>query len=72
MTDRRTYFFLVAGVAVLLVQPIVPQYRWLTITVGSVYFVFAALFAAAHASARHGRPNDSSERRTVDQKTRDD
>ena len=62
MTDRRTYFFLAAGVAVLLIQPVVPKYRWLTITVAIMYFVFAALFTAAHLSARQNRRTESERR----------
>ena len=52
MTDRRTYFFLGAALAVALVQPLVPQYRWITVTVIAIYLVFAALFAAADFSAK--------------------
>lgn len=52
MTDRRTYFFLGAGLVVLIVQPIVPQYRWATVTVAILYLVFAVLFATASISAK--------------------
>lgn len=62
MTDRRTYFFLAAGLAVLLIQPIVPEYRWLTMTVAILYFVFAALFTAANLSARQNNRTESRRR----------
>ncbi|HWB88152.1 MAG TPA: hypothetical protein VG872_02980 [Acidimicrobiia bacterium] len=52
MIDRRTYFFLGAALAVAAVQPLVPQFRWATLTVVAVYLVFAGLFAAADISAR--------------------
>lgn len=52
MTDRRVYFFLVAAVAVALVQPLVPQYRLVTLSVVAIYLIFAALFAAANLSAK--------------------
>lgn len=52
MTDRRTYFFLGAALAVAAVQPLVPQYRWVTLSVVVIYLVFAALFATADFSAR--------------------
>lgn len=52
MTDRRVYFFLGAAVAVAAVQPLVPQYRWVTLSVVGIYLVFAGLFAAADLSAK--------------------
>jgi hypothetical protein len=52
VTDRRTYFFLGAALAVALVQPLVPQYRWLTLSVIVIYLVFAGLFAAADYSTK--------------------
>ena len=56
MTDRRVFFFLSAALIVFLVQPLVPQYRWLTLTVTGVYLLFALAFALASASAtRHAR-----------------
>ena len=58
MTDRRVYFFRVAALVVSLVQPLVPQYRWLTMAVVVVYLVFALAFALASLSAsRHARRN---------------
>lgn len=53
MTDRRTYFFLGAALLVGAVQPLVPQYRWATISMVVIYLVFAVLFAAADISAKH-------------------
>jgi hypothetical protein len=50
MTDRRVYFFLAAAIVVFLVQPLVPQYRWLTLTVTAVYLLFALAFALASLS----------------------
>lgn len=58
MTDRRIYFFLGAALAVAAVQPIVPQYRWATISVAVLYLVFAATYAAASFSARHATRRD--------------
>jgi uncharacterized membrane protein YqjE len=59
--DRRVYFFLVAAVVVLLVQPLVPQYRWLTLAVTVVYLLFALGFGLASISAdRHARRNGAS------------
>ncbi|MGH8913966.1 MAG: hypothetical protein ACRDZM_05545 [Acidimicrobiia bacterium] len=52
MTDRRTYFFLGAGLIVLVIQPIIPQYRWATISVAIIYLAFAILFATASISAK--------------------
>lgn len=52
MTDRRTYFFLASALAVALVQPLVPQYRWATMSVVVIYLLFALLFGAADFSAR--------------------
>ncbi|HJQ76497.1 MAG TPA: hypothetical protein VJ948_04455 [Acidimicrobiia bacterium] len=52
MTDRRTYFFLGAALAVAAVQSLVPQYRWVTMTLVALYLLFAVLFAAADISAR--------------------
>ena len=58
MTDRRVYFFLVAALVVALVQPLVPQYRWLTLAVAVIYLTFALAFALASLSAsRHARRN---------------
>ena len=58
MTDRRVYFFLVAALIVFLVQPLVPQFRWLTLTVTVIYLLFALAFALASLSAdRHARRN---------------
>ena len=51
MTDRRVYFFLVAALLVLLMQPLVPQYRWLTLAVAGIYLLFALAFALASLSA---------------------
>lgn len=53
MTDRRAYFFLGAALAVFLIQPLVPQFRWLTMSVAFIYLVFALMFAAANLSARN-------------------
>lgn len=52
MTDRRAYFFLGAAVAVLLVRPLVPQFRWVTLAVAFIYLVFALAFATANLAAR--------------------
>ena len=52
MTDRRAYFFLAAGLAVVLIQPLVPQFWWLTMSVAFIYLAFALLFATANLSAR--------------------
>jgi uncharacterized membrane protein YqjE len=52
MTDRRAYFFLASALAVILIQPLVPQYRWVTLSVALIYLVFALLFATANLSAR--------------------
>jgi hypothetical protein len=52
MTDRRTYFFLAAGLAVLAIQPLVPQFRWATLAVAIVYILFAIAFAVANVSAK--------------------
>lgn len=52
MTDRRTYFFLGAAVAVALVQPLVPQYRTVTLFVVCLYLLFAVLFATADIAAK--------------------
>ncbi|MGH3667163.1 MAG: hypothetical protein ACRDWF_16105 [Acidimicrobiia bacterium] len=52
MNDRRAYFFLAAALAVLAVQGLVPQYRWLTLSVATLYLVFALAFATANLSAR--------------------
>jgi Ca2+/Na+ antiporter len=58
MTDRRVYFFLAAALVVALVQPLVPQFRWLTLTVIVVYLSFALAFALSSMSAsRHARRN---------------
>jgi hypothetical protein len=56
--DRRVYFFLVAALVVLLVQPLVPQYRWLTLTVTVVYLLFALGFGLASIAAdNHAKRN---------------
>jgi hypothetical protein len=52
MTDRRTYFFLGAALLIVLVQPLIPQYRWATLSVAGLYLVFAVLFAMSNISAR--------------------
>ncbi len=52
MTDRRIYFFLGAAVAVALVQPLVPQYRLVTLSVVVLYLLFAVVFAAADISGK--------------------
>jgi thiol:disulfide interchange protein len=52
MTDRRAYFFLASALAVILIQPLVPQYRWVTLSVALIYLLFALLFATANLSAR--------------------
>jgi Ca2+/Na+ antiporter len=58
MTDRRVYFFLAAAFVVFVVQPLVPQFRWLTLAVIVVYLVFALAFALSSLSARnHARRN---------------
>jgi hypothetical protein len=59
MTDRRTYFFLGAGILVLLIEPLIPQYGWLTMVTGVVYLALAGLFggvsiAQNRASRRNG------------------
>lgn len=51
MTDKRSYFCLGAGVLVLAMEPMVPEYSWATLTIGIVYFVLAALFGLASFSA---------------------
>jgi hypothetical protein len=38
--------------AVLAVGPLIPQYRWATISVAVIYLAFAVLFATADISAR--------------------
>jgi hypothetical protein len=56
--DRRVYFFLIAALVVFLVQPLVPQYRWLTLTVTGIYLLFALAFALASISAdNHAKKN---------------
>jgi thiol:disulfide interchange protein len=56
--DRRVYFFLVAAVVVFLVQPLVPQFRWLTLTVTVIYLLFALAFALASIAAdNHAKRN---------------
>lgn len=58
MKDRRVYFFLAAALVVFLVQPLVPQFRWLTLTVTVIYLLFALAFAVASMSAdNHARKN---------------
>lgn len=58
MKDRRVYFFLVAALLVFLVQPLVPQFRWLTLTVTGIYLLFALGFGMASISAdKHARRN---------------
>jgi hypothetical protein len=58
LTDRRAWFFLAAGIAVILVQPLIPQYRWAAVSVAILYLTFAALFAFASISAnRAGHHN---------------
>ena len=52
MTDRRVYFSLGAGLIVLMIQPVIPQYRWAIIAVAVVYLAFAVLFALANLSAK--------------------
>lgn len=52
MTDRRVYFSLGAGLTVLAIQPVIPEYRWATIAVAIVYLGFAVLFALANISAK--------------------
>ena len=52
MTDRRAYFSLGAGLAVLAVQPMVPQYRWATLSIAFIYLAFAVLFTVASISAK--------------------
>ncbi|MGH8949845.1 MAG: hypothetical protein ACRDX9_00320 [Acidimicrobiia bacterium] len=52
MTDRRAYFALGAGLAVLAVQPMVPQYRWAILAVAFIYLAFAVLFTIANISAK--------------------
>lgn len=52
MTDRRTYFFLGAGLIVLAIRPMIPQYRWATLSVAVIYLVLAFLFAAANITAK--------------------
>jgi hypothetical protein len=56
--DRRVYFFLGAALVVFLVQPLVPQYRWLTLIVTVIYLLFALGFGLASISAdKHARRN---------------
>jgi len=57
MTDRRTYFFLGAAVAVLGVQPLIPELRWATLSLAVTYLIFAALFAWADFAARRASAN---------------
>jgi hypothetical protein len=57
MNDRRAYFFLAAALAVVAVQGLVPQYRWLTLSVAALYLVFALAFATADLSARRASIN---------------
>jgi len=52
MSDRRAYFFSGAGLAVLAVGPLIPQYRWATISVAVIYLAFTVLFATADISAK--------------------
>lgn len=53
MTDRRAYFFLLAALAVVAVTPLVPEFRWATLSVTILYLAFALLFATANLSAKH-------------------
>lgn len=58
MTDRRTYFFLGAGILVLMIEPLIPQYGWLTMVTGVVYLALAALFGGVSiAQNRAARRN---------------
>ncbi len=52
MTDRRSYFFLGAGLTVFAIEPLIPQYRWATLSVAALYLLFAVLFATASISAK--------------------
>ena len=58
MKDRRVYFFLVAALVVFLVQPLVPQFRWLILAVTLIYLLFALGFGLASISANnHAKRN---------------
>jgi hypothetical protein len=58
LTDRRAWFFLAAGMAVILIQPLIPQYRWAAVSVAILYLTFAGLFAFASISANRAAHRD--------------
>lgn len=46
MSDRRVWFFVIAGlVSAALYLPSPPEFRWVTVVLAGVYFVLAALTA---------------------------
>jgi hypothetical protein len=44
--------------AVILIQPLIPQYRWAAVSVAILYLTFAGLFAFASISANRAAHRD--------------